>query len=71
VTEPLPKFDRVVALKVSASQARRMKAAARKSGKRFSTWARDRLVEAAERIMRTGSSSSGRLEAPSMPGSRA
>jgi predicted nucleotide-binding protein (sugar kinase/HSP70/actin superfamily) len=71
VTEPLPKFDRVVALKVSAAQSRRMKAAARKSGKRFSTWARERLIEAAERIMRSNGAGSGRLEAPSMPGSRA
>lgn len=46
-----------------------MQAAARRQGKRFSTWARDRLVDAAERVMaRVGSSS--RLEAPSIPGAR-
>jgi len=48
-----------------------MQAAARKRGKRFSTWARDMLVEAAERIMGRTNGSAGRLEAPSIPGSRA
>lgn len=71
MSEPLPKFDRVVSLKVTAAQGRRLKAAARKAGKRFGVWARERLLESADRIMTGANGTSSRhLEAPVLPGAR-
>jgi hypothetical protein len=57
-------LSRVINLKMSPAQVRRVKAAAKQQGMRFSTWARDALLEKANRII---GGNSGVLEAPSLP----
>ena len=62
----IPKFDHVATVKLSAAQLRRCKAAARANGLRFSVWARNVLVNQANRTV--GQNGSGVLDAPKIPG---
>jgi hypothetical protein len=61
----VPKLDHVATLKLSAAQLRRCKAAARAKGLRFSVWARNILVDHANRTI--GSNGSSLLTAPKIP----
>ena len=57
-------LSRVVNLKMSPAQVRRCKAAAKQQGKRFSAWARETLLDKANRIV--GGGHNGVLDAPSL-----
>lgn len=61
----VPKLDHVATLKLSAAQLRRCKAAARAKGMRFSVWARNILVESANKVI--GHNGSSLLDAPTLP----
>jgi hypothetical protein len=66
VSNDVPKLEHVATLKFTAAQLRRCKAAARSQNLRFSVWARQNLVAAANAIM--GQSSGALLDAPKLPG---
>jgi len=60
----VPKLDHVATVKLSAAQLRRCKAAARQQGLRFSVWARNVLVQNANKVV---GGASGMLDAPKIP----
>ena len=61
----VPKLDHVATLKLSGAQLRRCKAAARAQGLRFSVWARNILVNHANKTV--GTNGSSLLDAPKIP----